>query len=58
MLEPKLTMLRLEPHARHLFLGDKIGLEYRLERKLGLEPRARHLFLVAGSLGLEHLVNP
>ena len=51
-------MLRLEPHARHLFLGDKIGLEYRLERKLGLEPRARHLFLVAGNLGLEHLVKP
>ena len=57
MLEPKLTMLRLEPHARHLFLGDKIGLEYRLERKLGLEPRARHLSL-AGNLGLEHLVKP
>ena len=51
-------MLRLEPHARHLFLGDKIGLEYRLERKVGLEPRARHLFLVAGNLGLEHLVKP
>ena len=50
-------MLRLEPHARHLFLGDKIGLEYRLERKLGLKPRARHLSL-AGNLGLEHLVKP
>ena len=57
MLEPKLTVLRLKPHARHLFLGDKIGLEYRLERKLGLEPRARHLSL-AGNLGLEHLVKP
>ena len=57
MLEPKLMMLRLEPHARHLFLGDKIGLEYRLERKLGLKPRARHLSL-AGNLGLEHLVKP
>ena len=57
MLEPKLTVLRLKPHARHLFLGDKIGLEYRLERKLGLKPRARHLSL-AGNLGLEHLVKP
>ena len=58
MLEQKVTVLRLKPHARHLFLGDKIGLEYRLERKLGLEPRARHLSLVAGNLGLEHLVKP
>ena len=54
MLEGKLG---LESHARHFFLGDKIGIEYRLECKLGLEPRARHLFL-AGNLGLEHLVKP